>query len=90
MAARPTGLAANRCWLWDSLDSASPVAILECCHQEAWGVLLCSERPVGVLEVPLEVLNTSNRLLQDLNSRCLSVESLGRGYCCEGIKFAAI
>merc|ERR1712222_268891 len=28
----------------DSLDSASPVAILECCHQEAWGVLLCSER----------------------------------------------
>ena len=52
----------------DSLDSASPVAILETCHQEAWGVLLCSERPVGVLEVPLEVLNTSNRLEQDLNS----------------------
>lgn len=67
-AARPTGLSANRCWLWDSLDSASPVAILECCHQEAWGVLLCSERPVGVLEVPSEVLNTSNKLRQDLNS----------------------
>jgi len=67
-AARPTGRAANRCWSWDSLDSASPVAILECCHQEAWGVLLCSERPVGVLEMPSKFLNTSNRLEQDLNS----------------------
>ena len=52
----------------DSLDSASPVAILETCHQEAWGVLLCSERPVGVLEVPSEVLNTFNRIEQVLNS----------------------
>ena len=67
-AARPTGLPANRCWSWDSLDSASPVAILECCHQEAWGVLLCSERPVGVLILDPKVPKDINRLQEELNS----------------------
>ena len=52
----------------DSLDSASPVAILETCHQEAWGVLLCSERPVGVLFLDPKVLKDINRLQEELNS----------------------
>ena len=52
----------------DSLDSASPVAILETCHQEAWGVLLCSERPVGVLILDPKVPKDINRLQEELNS----------------------
>ena len=52
----------------DSLDSASPVAILETCHQEAWGVLLCLERPVGVLILDPKVPKDINRLEEELNS----------------------